>query len=74
MLRRRGNDSEIPHMHAHRLRHTLSHNWQLEQGNESDLMALMGWKSTDMLRCYGNSATAERAQSTHRVLELGDRV
>ena len=41
MIRRRGNAADIPHMHAHRLRHTLSHVWQREQGNESDLMAIM---------------------------------
>ncbi|WP_020659880.1 hypothetical protein [Amycolatopsis benzoatilytica] len=29
MLRRRGQLAGIPHMHAHRPRHILSHNWQL---------------------------------------------
>ncbi|WP_409180134.1 tyrosine-type recombinase/integrase [Amycolatopsis sp. VS8301801F10] len=74
MLRRRGNLAGIPHMHAHRLRHTLSHNWQLAQGNESDLMVIMGWTSPEMLRRYGKSAAAERAQHTHRALNLGNRV
>ena len=45
MIRRRGNAANIPHMQAHRLRHTLSHVWQREQGSESDLMAIMGWRS-----------------------------
>ncbi len=52
-----------PNMHAHRLRHTLSHVWQREQGNESDLMAIMGWRSPEMLRRYGASAAAERAET-----------
>ncbi len=74
MIRRRGNAAGIPHMHAHRLRHTLSHVWQREQGNESDLMAIMGWRSPEMLRRYGASAAAERAENTHRTLKLGNRV
>lgn len=53
MIRRRGNAADIPHMHAHRLRHTLSHVWQREQGNESDLMAIMGWRSPEMLAVAG---------------------
>lgn len=74
MLKRRGELAGIPHMHAHRLRHTLAHTWQLEHGNESDLMAIMGWKSPEMLRHYGKSAAAERAQNTHRTMRLGNRI
>lgn len=74
MLRRRGNAAYIPNMHAHRLRHTLSHVWQREQGNESDLMAIMGWRSPEMLRRYGASAAAERAEHTHRTLSHGNRI
>ncbi|OXM54455.1 site-specific integrase [Amycolatopsis alba] len=74
MLRRRGNAAGVSHMHAHRLRHTLSHVWQREQGNESDLMAIMGWRSPEMLRRYGASAAAERAENTHRTLNLGNRI
>lgn len=74
MLRRRGKAAGITNMHAHRLRHTLSHVWQREQGNESDLMAIMGWRSPEMLRRYGASAAAERAEHTHRTLNLGNRV
>jgi site-specific recombinase XerD len=74
MLRRRGNHAGIPHMHAHRLRHTLAHEWQLNHGNESDLMAIMGWRSPEMLRHYGKSAAAVRAQNSHRTMGLGNRV
>jgi integrase/recombinase XerC len=74
MLRRRGNQAGISNMHAHRLRHTLAHEWQLRQGNESDLMAIMGWRSPEMLRHYGKSAAAVRAQSSQRTMGLGDRV
>jgi non-ribosomal peptide synthetase component F len=66
--------SRHPHMHAHRLRHTLAHEWQLNHGNESDLMAIMGWRSPEMLRHYGKSAAAVRAQNSHRTMGLGNRV
>jgi integrase/recombinase XerC len=74
MLRRRGEQAGISRMHAHRLRHTLAHEWQLAGGNETDLMAIMGWDSPEMLRRYGRSAAAVRAQASHRALDLGNRV
>lgn len=74
MLRKRGNAAGISHMHAHRLRHTLAHEWQLNGGNETDLMHIMGWESPEMLRRYGKAAAAIRAQNSHRSLGLGNRV
>lgn len=74
MLRRRGERAGISRMHAHRLRHTLAHEWQVQGGNETDLMAIMGWDSPEMLRRYGRSAAAIRAQQSHRTLNLGNRV
>ncbi|WP_243659280.1 tyrosine-type recombinase/integrase [Tamaricihabitans halophyticus] len=74
MLRRRGRMAGIENMHAHRLRHTLAHEWQLAGGNEGDLMAVMGWSSREMLRHYGASAAEVRAQEAHRSLDLGSRV
>ncbi|KAA9157931.1 tyrosine-type recombinase/integrase [Amycolatopsis acidicola] len=74
MLRRRGREAGIPGVHAHQFRHTLAHEWQLQGGNESDLMAIMGWASPEMLRRYGKSAAAQRAQHSHRTLALGDRI
>lgn len=74
MLRRRGEEAGISRMHAHRFRHTLAHEWQLNDGNQTDLMAIMGWDSPEMLRLYGSSAAAIRAQSSHRKFGLGNRV
>jgi site-specific recombinase XerD len=76
MLRRRGrawgvSDSNI---HAYRFRHTLAHQWQMAGGNESDLMRIMGWRSSEMLRRYGASAAGERAHQSHRKLGLADRL
>ncbi len=74
MLKRRGDLAGIPNLHAHRFRHTLAHTWQLNAGNETDLMRIMGWKSREMLGRYGASAADQRAHASARALHLGDRV
>lgn len=74
VVERRGRQAGIDGMHAHRMRHTLAHNWQLQGGNETDLMRIMGWKSSEMLRRYGASAADERAHQSHRDMALGDRL
>ena len=74
MLKRRGDVAGIPNLHAHRFRHTLAHTWQLNAGNETDLMRIMGWKSREMLGRYGASAADQRAHASARALHLGDRL
>ena len=74
VIERRGRQAGVERMFAHRFRHTLAHNWQLQKGNETDLMRIMGWKSPEMLRRYGASAADERAHLSHRELGLGDRL
>lgn len=74
ILIRRGKEAGVGHIHPHMFRHSLAHYWQAEQGNENDLMRIMGWRSREMLSRYGASAADERAHATARALRLGDRV
>lgn len=74
VLIRRSTEANIGHVHPHMFRHALAHYWQLNGGNETDLMRIMGWKSREMLARYGESAAKERAYATARKLALGDRV
>jgi site-specific recombinase XerD len=73
-VRRRGQLAGLEGLHPHQLRHTVAQHWQLEGGNEGDLMMLLGWRSRAMLSRYWSSAEAERARESHRRLVLGDRL
>lgn len=72
MVERRASKAGLSHITPHQFRHTLAHRWRVADGNETDLMELMGWTSRDMLGRYGRSAAAERARAAHRRLALGD--
>ena len=74
VLWRRCDEAGISRLHPHQLRHTAAHAWLAAGGSETDAMRLFGWKSRQMLNCYGASNADERAREAYRRLQPGDRL
>lgn len=74
VLRRRGAEAGVDHLHPHRLRHTFAHAWLAAGHGETDLMRLSGWKSRQMLSRYAASAADARALEAHKRAGLGRRL
>jgi site-specific recombinase XerD len=73
IVRDRGAQADIDGIFVHQFRHTFAHLWQINNGSESDLMRLVGWKSPQMLRRYGASAADVRAREAFHRMGVGDR-
>jgi len=74
MLRRRSRDAGIAHVHPHMLRHTWAHLMKAGGMADDEVMALGGWRTSQMLGRYGSSARAERARATFQRLAPGDQL
>jgi len=61
-------------VHPHRFRHTFTHDFLINGGQEHDLKRLVGCSSDVMLERYGVSAADARAREAARRLRRGDRV
>src|SRR6266566_2127080 len=62
-------------VHPHLFRHTMASNYLTHpEAQEGDLMRLMGWTSTQMLRRYGASAAEQRALAAAKRIGVADRL
>ena len=57
----------------HAFRHTFSHHFLANGGNEHALAHINGWTSTQMVARYAKSTQAQRAMQEHKKLSPGDR-
>jgi site-specific recombinase XerD len=74
MIWRRSEEAGVPRLHPHSFRHYFSDQFLKAGGQESDLMALNGWSSSEMVRRYGASNRASRAREAHKRFAPGDRL
>lgn len=61
IIKMRGLQAGIPHLHPHALRHAWAHRILSSGVGEGDVMVLGGWSSRAMLSRYGAYAASERA-------------
>lgn len=74
LLRRRARQAKIANIHPHQFRHTFSHQFLSNGGNEHDLAKLNGWKSLQMVGRYAETRAVDRAKQAHRRLAPGENI
>ena len=73
-IERRAKKAGLEGVHPHQFRHTWAHLLSADGMQETQLMHLAGWSSTQMAQRYGASALGERARATYRRMSPGDKL
>jgi site-specific recombinase XerD len=74
MIRRRAREAGVGGIYCHLWRHTWAHLFLEAGGQEGQLKQLGGWRSDEMLRHYGSSEAARRAQKAHAQFSPASRI
>lgn len=74
LVRERGRQAGIPHLHPHALRHTWAAEACRSGLSEGNVVTLGGWSNRSMLDRYGRATASERALEAYRDHSLGDRL
>lgn len=73
----RSRKAGLGRINPHRLRHTAAHVWLSTEGQEGDLVTIMGWSPRSahaMLQRYGASAASDRAAKAQQKRSIATRL